>query len=388
MTTFTEVLLWTSAGLIFYTYAAYPAGIAIAATLFGSKRTQPEPPPEAQLPSVSLIIAAYNEEETIAARIQNGLDTEYPPSDFELVIGSDGSSDRTNEIVREFPDDRVRLLDFKDRGGKASVLNRAVPEAGGEVLVFSDANTMFEPNAVRELIAALLQPGVIVACGRLLLVDPQGGQNVDGLYWRYETAIKRAEGRLGAVLGANGAIYAIRREHYTPLPAGTIVDDFMGPLLAKLKHGGKIVYQRDAVAYEETPARIRSEFSRRVRIGTGNFQSIPRLWRLLLPLHGWTALAFFSHKVLRWLAPFLMVMLLATNLILAKDALYAALLVGQLLFYACAAAGAFVTGGGIAGKCLRLATMFTSMNAALAVGCWRWLRGGQSGVWGRTVRTA
>src|SRR5262249_30950742 len=146
-----------------------------------------------------------------------------------------------------------------------------------------------------------------VVCGRLVLTDPATGCNVDSYYWRYETFLKRCEGRLGALLGANGAIYAIRRELYTPIPGNTIVDDFVIPLRAKLRTGCRIVYDGDAVAREETPPNVGAEFHRRSRIGAGGFQSIGLLWRLLNPRSGWVAFTFFSHKILRWVCPFFLV---------------------------------------------------------------------------------
>lgn len=381
-----EITLWTCLGLVAYSYLIYPALVWAAARVWGAP-AQATPVPDDALPSVSILVAAHNEEDVIAQRVANLLASDYPHEKLEVLVGSDGSSDRTNQIVDQVADPRVRLLAFDQRGGKASVLNRSAPEARGEVLVLTDANTDFAPSAVRRLVEALLAPGVTVACGRLVLVDPADGSNVDGLYWRYETFIKRAEGRLHAVLGANGANYALRNEHFTPLPPHTIIDDFLEPLLAKLRHGGAIVYQPESLATEETAPAIGSEFARRARIGAGGFQSLPHVWRLVSPRYGWTALAFVSHKLLRWVTPFLLVGALVANVALACQPGYAVLLAAQGLFYAGSLVGAFYRGGGAVGRALRMAAMFTGMNAALAYGFVKWLLGLQRGTWRRTTRT-
>jgi cellulose synthase/poly-beta-1,6-N-acetylglucosamine synthase-like glycosyltransferase len=223
-----------------------------------------------------------------------------------------------------------------------------------------------------------------------VLTDPETGYNVDSLYWRYETFLKKCEGRLGALLGANGAIYAMRRDLYTPIPVNTIVDDFVIPLRAKLRTGCRIVYDCEAVASEETPAQVGAEFHRRARIGAGGFQSIGLLWRLLSPRSGWVAFTFLSHKILRWFCPFFLVAALAANVVLwdQDQPLYWNLLVGQIAFYVTSLAAAFVPAQVRFLKPLRLTTMFTAMNAALLVGFCRWLRGNQKAAWKRTTRVA
>ena len=256
------------------------------------------------------------------------------------------------------------------------------------MLLMSDANTHVDPSAARRLVRWFADPSVGAAVGRLVIVDPTTGRNADGLYWKYETFLKKCEARLGALLGANGAIYAIRRDLYAPIPPGTIVDDFVIPLLAKQRTGCEIVYDCEAVAVEETPPDVGSEFHRRARIGAGGYQSIGMLWRLLDPRRGWVAFAFFSHKVLRWLCPFFLVGALATNVALAGDPTYRALLVAQVGFYAAAFVMALVPARVRVLRPLRLTTMFVGMNAALFVGFLRWIRGRQGGAWRRTDRGA
>jgi cellulose synthase/poly-beta-1,6-N-acetylglucosamine synthase-like glycosyltransferase len=384
-------LFWVCVALVIYAYVGYPVVVWALARLFGGRTRaagHPEPQSPADLPFVSLLIAAYNEEAVIGDRLRNGLAMDYPRDRFEIVVGSDGSSDATCDIVRGFADQGVRLLDYRDRRGKSSVLNSAMAEVRGDVVLLSDANTDIDPAAARNLVRWFADSHVGTVCGKLVLTDPSTGGNADGLYWKYETFLKKCEGRLGALLGSNGAIYAIRRELYVPIPGNTIVDDFVIPLLAKLRHGRAIVYDCDSVAREETAPDVASEFHRRARIGAGGFQAIGILWRLLDPRQGWTAFTFLSHKVLRWLCPFFLIGALAANLLLLGRPFYRLALAAHGAFYLLAVASAYVPGRSPLFKPLRLVTMFTSMNAALLVGFFRWLRGGQKGTWKRTARLA
>jgi cellulose synthase/poly-beta-1,6-N-acetylglucosamine synthase-like glycosyltransferase len=282
----------------------------------------------------------------------------------------------------------VRLLDYADRRGKASTLNMAMFVAYGDIVILSDANTSIDPSAARKLVRWFADPNVGAVCGRLVLVDSASGRNVDSLYWRYETFLKTREGKLGALLGSNGAIYAIRRELFTPVPPQTIVDDFVIPLLAKVRSGFDIVYDPDAIAFEETAHHVSEEFRRRVRIGAGGFQAIGMLWRLLDPRRGWIAFTFLSHKIARWLCPFFLVGSFVCNAALCNaGTFYRWSLLLQIAFYASSAAMACIPSRFHFLRPFRLATMFTSMNVALFVGFVRWLRGGQQGAWQRTERS-
>jgi cellulose synthase/poly-beta-1,6-N-acetylglucosamine synthase-like glycosyltransferase len=380
-----EIALWGALGIVAYSYAVYPLLIWGCARLFGRKSTIAIPA-DADLPAVTLLIAAHNEERWIRDRIENALNLDYPPEKLETIIASDGSTDATTEMVGRYAEPRVRLIDYREQRGKATVLNRSIPEAKGEILVFSDANTLFNPDVVRNLVRWFADPSVGAVCGRLVLTDPKTGRNLDSLYWQYETFLKINESRLGALLGANGAIYALRRDDYVPIPPDTIVDDFMIPLLARMRTGRHIIYDAEAVAWEECPPDIRDEFRRRLRIGAGGFQSILRLWRLLSPGQGWIAFTFVSHKVLRWLCPFMLIVALIANLTCLHTPGYLALLLAQLAFYALSAAGAIIPGRNAFSRIVRLPAMFTSMNLALLYGFWHWATGQQRGIWRRTAR--
>jgi cellulose synthase/poly-beta-1,6-N-acetylglucosamine synthase-like glycosyltransferase len=381
-------LFWTALGLVIYAYAGYPLLLALLARFCGS-RPRARRAMAFELPTVSVLIAAYNEERWIARRIANALAQDYPADRLSVVIASDGSTDQTARIAEQWArkhPGRVLVHEFTTRRGKAAVLNEALPAVPGELVVLSDANTFFAPRAVRHLARWFASPSTSAVCGQLQLVDPATGSNVDSLYWRYENFLKQREAHLGALLGANGAIYAVRREQYLPIPDDTVIDDFVIPLQIKLKYGGAIVFDPAAIATEETPPHVSDEFRRRARIGAGGFQCLPRLWRLALPSSGWTSLAFVSHKVLRWFAPLLLLVALAANLALLGHVAYQIILLVQLTFAAAAALGCFVTGRGPLARTLRLTTLFASMNAALAVGFFRWVGGAQAAAWQRTAR--
>ncbi|MEX2177024.1 MAG: glycosyltransferase family 2 protein [Pirellulaceae bacterium] len=388
LSTFLSLVLWTSLALISYTYVGYPLLLFLAARLWGRRPEAPRSEP-APWPKVGLLISAHNEEAWIAGRIENALDQDYPADRLQIVIASDGSTDNTASIVREmsarYPG-RIVLHDNPRRRGKATVLNSLLPALDCEIVALSDANTLFDRAALRKLARWFRDPQVAAVCGKLHLVDPATGHNVDSLYWRYENFLKDCEGRLGALLGANGAVYAVRRSDYVPIPGDTIIDDFVIPLLIKLRTRSKIVYDSQAVATEETPPNVSDEFRRRARIGAGGFQSLARLWPLALPSAGWTALAFFSHKILRWFAPLFLLLALVANIGLLQTPEYRLLLGMQGAFYLTAAVGMWVPGKGPLVRLVRLVTLFASMNFALAVGFWRWMAGTQTGVWQRTAR--
>jgi cellulose synthase/poly-beta-1,6-N-acetylglucosamine synthase-like glycosyltransferase len=372
---------------VFLAYVGYPVLVWCLARWLG-RRAAPPTLADADLPSLSVLIAAYNEAAVIEERIRNALRLDYPPEKLEIVVASDGSSDATPDLVSRYAGRGVRLLHNPQRRGKAATLNSAIPELKGDIVLLSDANTHTDPSAARKLVRWFMEPQVGVVCGRLVLTDPATGKNADSLYWQYETFLKKCEGRLGALLGSNGAIYALRRELYRPIAPNTLVDDLVIPLRAKLETGCAILYESEAVAREETAPDVRAEFHRRSRIGAGGFQSIQVLWRLLDPRRGWIAFTFFAHKILRWLCPFFLLGMLVSNCLLWRDPFYLGLLFGQVGFYLLSAAAVLVPTRFRSLKPLRLTTMFTSMNLALLVGFCRWLRGNQHGVWRRTARLA
>lgn len=379
------ILFWLFAGIVVYAYAGYPVFVWLAAHVFG-RREAPPIVADDELPRLTVLIAAHNEGAVIEERIRNALTLDYPADKLEIVVASDGSSDDTADVVRGFVHRGVRLLDYPFNRGKSATLNAAWHEVSGDVVMLSDANTWFDPRAARLLARWFALRDVGAVCGRLELIDAATGRNVDGLYWRYETLIKRCEGRLGSLLGANGAIYAVRRDRFVSVPPQTIIDDLVIPLLARMTHGCRLVYEPQAHAREETPFRLSDEFGRRARIGAGGFQCLALLWPLLNPRQGWLAFSFFSHKLLRWVTPFCLLGMLAASVGATAQPFGRVLLAAQAAFYVLAVVGALLPGRRPAVRLLRLTTLFSYMNLALLAGFWRWVRGRQRGAWARTAR--
>lgn len=380
-------IFWASALAIGYVYVGYPILLDLAARIFGSTPAAPSVS-DHDLPSVTLLIAVNNEAAIIGARLENAVAIDYPRDRFTIVVASDGCTDDTDAIVRSFAARGVTLDSLAERRGKAATLNRVIPTLTSDVLVLSDGNTFTEPDSVRKLARWFTRPDVGVVCGKLVLVDRATGHNVDGLYWRIETALKTREALLGALSGVNGAIYALRHSMFVPLPRNTIVDDLVLPFTMRLTHGCRLLYDAEAKAFEETAPGLHDEFNRRARIGAGGFQSIAFLWRLLDPRRGWIAITFFSHKVLRWLGPFFLIGLLGSSLVLAARPFYGLCLVAQVVYHVTALVAARPAVWNRLPRLVRLAMMFHAMNTALLVGFWRWLRGMHSGVWQRTDRAA
>jgi cellulose synthase/poly-beta-1,6-N-acetylglucosamine synthase-like glycosyltransferase len=336
---------------------------------------------------VSLVVAAYDEEGCIREKVLNSLALDYPPDRLEIVVGCDGCTDRTAAVAREAGGARVRVVELTPRSGKASVLGRLVPAATGDVVVLTDANVMLDPGAVRALARRFRDPEVGAVVGRLRLQNPTNGEFEEGLYWKYETFLKYLEGKLGAVLGANGGLYAIRRILFGPLPPDTVTDDFVIPVRIAVR-GWRVPFEPAAVAFEDTTEDARKEFGRRTRIGAGNWQALARVPDLLDPRTGFVCFAFVSHKLLRWATPLLLALALLANVLLAVAPGawgYRLLLGAQLGFYALALAG-WLGASGALRRAASFAHYFVAMNVALSVGFWRFVRGTQRAAWQRTAR--
>jgi len=392
------VLFWLSLAAIGWSYAGYPLmlllwaglGDALSALRFvggGPDRRAPAAGPA--LPRVSVVFSAFDEEAWIRRKVENCLALDYPPDRLEVLVGCDGCSDRTAQIAREAGGDRVTVHELFPRAGKAAVLSTVVPKARGDLVVLTDANVMLDRGAVRALVRRFRDGAVGAVVGRLRLFNPTRQDFEETLYWRYETVVRYLEGKRGCALGANGGIYAIRRLLFSPLPADTVTDDFVIPLGIALR-GWRVPFEPGAVAREETTEDAGREFGRRARIGAGNWQALSRVPGLLDPRTGFLFLSFVSHKLLRWATPFLMGIALACSAILAAAPgawWYRAALVAQLGFYALALLGR--NAQRLTGTLRRLASLahyFVAMNAALAVGLWRFLKGTQRAAWERTAR--
>ncbi len=382
-----EYAFWIAAVLLVHTYVLYPLSLPLLGGVFGRRRRARGTPIAQQ--KISLILAAYNEEKIIEEKIRNCFELEFPRENLEILIGSDGSTDRTEAIAAQYAP-AIKLFAFPQNQGKSAVLNQLVPRAQGDIVVFCDANTMMLKNALQKLLAPFEDPKVGCVCGRLILHD--AGHSALGIgesiYWNLESEIKKLEGRLGTVIGANGGIYAIRKELFESIPEDRkVMDDFF--VTTRVLIAGKdAVYEPQAIGSEETSLDSYGEFRRKVRISQANFNLLPRYLPLLNPLRPLVAYGFFSHKFLRWIAPLILSFLILSNLaLLSRSPFYGALLALQAGFYACAALGYLGNGQTRANKLLLIPYYFTSMNMALFVGMFRsFFVAKDTGAWSRVER--
>ena len=350
-----EVIFWISVAAIVYVYLGYPVLLAILPRLF-----RRQPVKRLIEPSVSLLVAAFNEEDVIEAKIRNSLDLDYPPSRLEIVVASDGSTDRTAEIVRRFAGERVKLFAYPVNRGKITVLNETVPHLAGEIVAFSDASSMLAPDALRMLVRAFADPSVGAVSGIYRVRKKEAAELgfQEDFYWKYETFLKAREAELDSTLGAHGSLYAIRKALYPYPKPGTINDDYVIPIRI-VQQGYRAVYDLEAVAYEE--AQEMSGFSRRVRIMTGNLQQTGEIKPLLRPFRLMPVFFFASHKLGRLVVPIALLTALVSNLALLAKPFYVAALVLQAGFYILAAAGAAKL---VEARLLRLPYYFCMINAA------------------------
>src|SRR5262245_39701317 len=384
-----EVIFWLVVALLAYSYLVYPLGIAA----FGRCARVPAPPspaPGAVMPTVAIVVAACNEERHIEARIRNLLALDYPADRLAIYVGSDGSTDDTVTRAKRHTSARVRVFAFGERRGKASVLNDLLGEVGEEIVVFTDANTEFEADAVRVLVRHFADPAVGAVNGELRLRASGTGDLQERSYWRLETALKRGESRLGGLLGANGAIYAIRRELYRALPPDTLVDDFTVAMNVTTQ-GRQAIFEPAALAFEEVPPGVAAAFERRVRIGIGNYQAFfryPEYWSQGRWVRRFT---YVSHKVLRWFSPHLLIVALLASLALAGRPPYATLLRVQVWGYTLLGAGMVLQRYGQLPGAARTPVFVFTLNLAFLVAFCRYVTGGFSSQWvprGAPARTS
>ncbi len=389
-----ELIFWLSVALVAYSYAAYPILLLIVSgiqqtlrdTRYLWRRRERRSEEAKQWPKVSIIIAAYNEQQCLQQRIDNLLQLSYPKDKLTIHIGSDGSTDATARILMAVQAANFKAHIFEQNRGKINVLNDLVSFTDDPIIVMSDANTHFETDAIENLVKHFDREEVGAVCGELHLVDSESADNKDGIYWRYEQMLKFHESRIGALLGANGAIYAIAKPLYQALPSNTIVDDFM-IVMNVSKQGKQVLYEPNAVAYEEVAPSLQDEEQRRVRIGTGNYQAFTRCLWALNPLRGARCFAYISHKVLRWFTPHCMLLAFFSNLLLSAKPAYVGLLVVQLLVYTLAMWGKrrSLRGENLPSS-LAFLTFFVSMNLALMKGFYSFLFKNVQGTWQRTSR--
>jgi cellulose synthase/poly-beta-1,6-N-acetylglucosamine synthase-like glycosyltransferase len=372
-----ELVFWLSLAALAWTHLAYPAAVSLLA------RLRPRPPlREPILPTVSLIIPAYNEEAVIERKLENALALDYPADRLEVVVTSDDSRDATHELVTRFRDRGVRLIAC-ERGGKVAAQDRAVRETSGEIVAFGDANVQWERRALRELVAPFADPAVGMACGQVRLVNPAGGTNQEGVYWRYEMWLRERESAVHSITGSNGAIYAVRREAYREVDP-RFGHDLSFPYLM-VQNGYRAVYEPRARATESMTTDIEDEFRRKVRMFEHAWLMLfrGRMFRLRVGPVYWMELV--SHRLLRyWSGPLHVALLASSTLLASHGAVYAVALGLQL-------AGLMLVGLSILARGrirpLRILHYYLLVTLATLIALGGYLRRGVPATWDKAAGT-
>jgi cellulose synthase/poly-beta-1,6-N-acetylglucosamine synthase-like glycosyltransferase len=389
--TLIAILFWLSTGLIVYTHLGYPLTLQALLQLrrsdiadcdfdhaIGGAKSQSATDGDEGMPVVSLIVAAYDEEEVIGAKVANALALDYPRERLELIVASDGSSDATADRARAAGADLVLEL---PRGGKLVAQNAAAERAAGEILAFSDANSLWHSDALRSLVEPFVDPCVAYTCGQVRFLDA-GGDNLEGAYWRYEMAIRQMESSLAGITAGNGAIYAVRADAYLPLaPSGS--HDLSFPFQLA-KRGGRSLYTPAARAEEKMVPTMEGEFARKRRMMVGLWDILvgermisPRGYR---PLYAFELL---SHRLLRYLTPFLHLIAFVANLALLGQGWVYVVTYGIQL----AAIAAAILGGQLGFAPFRIARFYAMTTASIAAGLWDRLRHGPPAAWEKAPGT-
>jgi cellulose synthase/poly-beta-1,6-N-acetylglucosamine synthase-like glycosyltransferase len=385
-----EVLFWLSLGLVVHTYFVYPAILFVAYSVAQLRtdwrylfRRRDRRVPALQIdvvPEISFLIPAFNEETHLLQKVINLREMDYPSEKVQIIFVSDGSTDSTNEILKALPDLNIETITLQHRSGKATALNHAVLKARHDILVFSDASTLFAPDTLRKLVRHFANARIGAVCGALQFRASSTSQQTEGLYWKYECMMRLMEARLGATLTASGAIYALRRETYVPLDPRTVLDDFVIPMNAR-RAGYRVAYDPEAIATDYGAESVEGEFTRRVRLATGSFQSLFFLLRVKMGAFG--RFAFVSHKLLRWILPLLLCTVLISNAALVRNPAYALFGLLQLFFYLWASLG-FLFRKRLRGIRFALLPYYlTAMNLAFLLGLFRCLTNQNEATWQR-----
>ena len=390
MLTAAAYTFWVCLFFVFYAYALYPLVLFAAYSVTQIRRDwqylhtrrnrRVLAREDEAVPAVSMIIPAFNEEACLPVKIANTRRLEYPREKLQVIFVSDGSTDATNEILASLQDPAIQTVFLSQRQGKFNAVNNGVARALHDILVFSDAGTLFAPDALKSLTRRFADPRVGVVCGAVRVEGSAESQQTEGLYWKFESALRLMESRLGATLYASGCIYAVRRQCYQPLRPGDLIDDLIIPMNAR-KLGYKVLDDPEAVATEFGAESVQGEFARRVRLAVGSFRALKEVAGV--PLLNFTGLAFFSHKLARWILPFVLAGLLASNAFLLSRPLYRFTFLAQLCFYAWAALGFVFRRRGQRSKFVLFGYFLVAMHLAFLVGFWRFLFSRTDSAWQR-----
>ena len=374
-----KLIFWLSMSALGYTYVGYPLVLYLVSSVRPRSVRRGD-----VLPTVSVIITAYNEERDLRAKLSNTLALDYPKEKLEIIVASDCSTDRTDEIAREFAQSGVRLHRQTERLGKTAAQNAAVSVARGEIILFSDATTLYNADVLRLMVPSFADASVGCVAGRLIYVDPAKSSVGKGArsYWGYETFLKRHESRACSLIGASGCLYAVRRSAYLPLYPEACSDFLIATVM--VEQGLRAIYEPDAVCTEETNRRADRELRMRVRVITQTYTDLWRHRAMLSPLRsGFYAVQLLSHKVLRYLVPFFLLTLFISTAVLALHSLgFRLALAAQLFFYALAATGWLLERAGSASpRLFALPQYFMLTNLASLVACYQFLRGERYARW-------
>jgi cellulose synthase/poly-beta-1,6-N-acetylglucosamine synthase-like glycosyltransferase len=373
-----QAIFWLSVAALFYTYAGYPLLLALVSTLKPRKVRRGE-----FQPTVSLIITAYNEERDLNDKLENTLALNYPRELIEIIVASDCSSDRTDEIARSFSNRGVELYRQGERLGKTAAQNAAVARARGEIILFSDATSLYEADTVRTIMPSFADASVGCVAGRLEYVDRSDSRVGRGArsYWNYETFLKRHESRVGSLIGASGCLYAVRRSAYVPLYNEACSDFIIATKM--VEQGLRAVYEPNAVCTEETNRQSDKELKMRVRIIAQTFTDLWRHRSLLNPFHsGFYGVQLVSHKVMRYFVPFFLIGLFLSSAVLAPAGLLFRLIFAmQIAGYSCPAFTWSLDRLGIQSRLLAIPQYFLLANLASLIGCYKFLRGQRYASW-------
>lgn len=388
-----KFIYWFSLFVIFYTFIGY--GIVLFIMIKVKKILRGKrfiPSQKDDLPTLSLIVACYNEESIIEDKIANTLSLLYPKDKIRYIFITDGSSDQTPEIIARYP--QIQLMHRLERKGKIHAIHRVMKEVSSEVVVFTDANTFLNKDALTNITRHYADPKVGAVSGekRVSISDVSDATAGEGFYWKYESTLKKWDSELYSVVGAAGELFSVRTALYEPVPADTVLDDFMISLQIAQK-GYRIVYEPQAYAVEGASSDTKEELKRKVRIAAGGIQSILRLRPLMNPFkHPLLSFQYISHRVLRWtITPFAMITAFLSNIYIVVNGgapVYQLLLAAQVLLYAAATGGWLFERKEIKIKALFVPYYFCMMNYAVIAGIIRFSTGRQSAAWEKAKRKA
>lgn len=385
-----RLMFWIACAFVVYTYVGYPLLLFVLVKIKRMLGWKAPEPADNYEPEVTLLVAAYNEEDFIEEKIRNTLSLDYPKEKLRLLFVTDGSDDATPQLVANFP--HIDLMHEDKRGGKIAAVQRALPTVTSPVVIFTDANTLLNTDAVRNIVRHFSREEVGAVSGeKRIITDEKAAAHGagEGIYWKYESALKRWDSEFYTVVGAAGELFAVRTSLHPEVPQDTLIEDFYTTV--KIAQAGyKVVYEPEAYAMEGPSASVKEELKRKVRIAAGGIQALVRLKALLNPFkYGWLSFQYFSHRVFRWtLAPLGLLVMLLTNIALGWEgsSFWQTLLVLQVGFYAAAVLGWILEKKQVKVKAFFVPYYFCVMNYAMYRGFFRYMAGKQSVLWERAKR--